>query len=85
MGCGEFVMAKKMTALRVHLRRWAKLSFGSIKLKKLDLLHELDKVDVLKESRRLEPREVQHEQDLRDKIGELLKFEEIYWKQRSRL
>lgn len=85
VGCGAFVMAKKVAALRGHLRRWAKMSFGSIKLKKLDLLHEIDKFDVLKESKRLDPREVQQEQDLRDKIGELLKFEEICWKQRSRL
>lgn len=32
-GCGAFVIAKKVTALRSHFRRWAKLSFGSIKLK----------------------------------------------------
>lgn len=51
VGCGAFVMAKKVSALWDNLRRWAKFSFGSIKLQKLDLLQEIEKVDVLKESR----------------------------------
>lgn len=34
-GCGAFVMAKKVAALREQLRRGAKFSFGSIKLKKI--------------------------------------------------
>lgn len=49
-GCGAFVMAKNVSALREQLRRWAKFSFGSIKLKKLELLYEIDKLDIIKDS-----------------------------------
>lgn len=52
-GCGAFVLAKKLIALRGQLRYWAKFSFGSIKLKKLALLHELEKLDVAKKNRLL--------------------------------
>lgn len=69
VGCGAFVMAKKVSALWDNLRRWAKFSFGSIKLQKLDLLQEIEKVDVLKESRRLDPQEAWQEQVIREKIG----------------
>lgn len=83
--CGAFVMAKKVAALREQLRRWTKFSFGYIKLKKIDLLQEIEKIDVLKESRSLYPTEVEQELVLREKLGEIHKQEEIYWKQKSRL
>lgn len=37
-GCEAFILAKKLANLRNQLRRWAKFSFGSIKLRKLALL-----------------------------------------------
>lgn len=52
-GCGAFFLAKKLVGLRDHLRQWAKFSFGSIKLKKLNILHELEDLDLIKEHRRL--------------------------------
>ncbi|XP_039137390.1 uncharacterized protein LOC120274917 [Dioscorea cayenensis subsp. rotundata] len=85
VGCGAFIMAKKVSSLREQLRHWAKFSFGSIKLKKLELLQEIDKLDVMKESRCLTPQEVHQEHTLREKLGDTLKQEELYWKQRSRL
>lgn len=49
-GCGAFIFAKKVVCLRGHLRHWAKFNFGSIKLKKLALLHEIDALDISKET-----------------------------------
>ncbi|XP_039145636.1 uncharacterized protein LOC120282866 [Dioscorea cayenensis subsp. rotundata] len=49
-GCGAFVIAKKLQVLRDKLRVWSKESFGSIKLRKLDLLQELEILDIIKES-----------------------------------
>lgn len=49
------------------------------------MLHEIDKLDIIKESRQPTPIEVQQEQVLREKLWETIKHEEIYWKQRSRL
>lgn len=53
VGCGAFIMAKKIALLRDQLRNWAKVDFGSIKLKKLALLHEIGILEALKESRPL--------------------------------
>lgn len=39
VGCGAFILAKKVAGVRGKLQYWAKFSFGSIKLKKLALLH----------------------------------------------
>lgn len=51
MGCEAFIMAKKVLALRVQLRKWTKFSFGSIKLKKLELMQDVENFDITKETR----------------------------------
>lgn len=66
-------MAKKLAALRDHFRRWAKFSFGSIKLKKLELLQEVEKLDIAKESRCLSWQELQIEQVLLEKLWKIRK------------
>ncbi|XP_039136364.1 uncharacterized protein LOC120273726 [Dioscorea cayenensis subsp. rotundata] len=60
-GCGAFVLAKKLAWLRDQLHRWSKESFGSIKLRKLSLLHELELIDIVKESRCLNSVELNQE------------------------
>ncbi|XP_039129007.1 uncharacterized protein LOC120265183 [Dioscorea cayenensis subsp. rotundata] len=84
-GFGAFVISKKLAGLRKRLRVWAKESFGSIKLKKLNLLQELESLDIIKESRCLLPNEVVFEQHLLKSLETIHKQEEIYWRQRSRL
>lgn len=66
------------------MRIWSKDCFGSIKLRKMALLHELELLDIAKESRLLNPEESQIELGLRENLGEIRKQEELYWKQRSR-
>lgn len=61
MGCGGFILAKKLKFLSEKLRNWAKHSFESIKLKKQTLLLELDTLDQVKEVRSLS--EVKAKQD----------------------
>lgn len=85
VGCGAFVVAKKLAGLRKPLQLWAKESFGSIKLKKLCLLQEIESLDILKESRSLLPSELVLEQSLIQSLANISKQEEIYWRQRSRL
>lgn len=57
--CNAFVIAKMLSLLRGNLRKWVKFSFGSIKHCKLALLHELEKVDIIKESRGLSSTKLQ--------------------------
>lgn len=85
VGCGAYVISKKLAGLRDRLRVWAKESFGSIKLKKLDLLQEVERLDIIKESRCLSSDEVVLEQHLFQSLETIRKQEEIYRRQRSRL
>ncbi|XP_039129083.1 uncharacterized protein LOC120265272 [Dioscorea cayenensis subsp. rotundata] len=82
-GCGAFVLAKKLAWLRDKLRIWSKESFGSIKLRKLALLHDLELLDIIKESRTLTSEEAQTEFGLWERLGGICKQEEMYWKQQS--
>ncbi|XP_039126955.1 uncharacterized protein LOC120263117 [Dioscorea cayenensis subsp. rotundata] len=84
-GCGAFILSKKIAGIRARLRHWAKHDFGSIKLQKLALLHDLEVMDLAKEERRLSSDEIRQESDLLDNLKIIHKQEEIYWKQRSRL
>lgn len=59
--------------------------FGSIKLKKLSLLHDLDILDQAKESRSLTEDEGRQESELHLALDHLLNQEELYRKQRSRV
>lgn len=76
--CGVFIMAKKLTGLRECLQKWGKFSFGSIKLKKLALLQDVEALDVIKESRGLLPVEFRQEKTLLAALEDILKKEEIY-------
>lgn len=85
MGCGAFVIAKKLKQLKARLREWAKFCFGSIKLKKLALLNEIESLDLIKENRLLTEEEGSRESEVQLALNSLLKQEELYWKQCSRV
>lgn len=59
--------------LEGQLKHWAKFNFGSIKLKKLALLHEIEFLDSSKESRTLTLEELTKEASLKLEPGDLLK------------
>ncbi|XP_039113723.1 uncharacterized protein LOC120249283 [Dioscorea cayenensis subsp. rotundata] len=84
-GCGAYIISKKIAGIRAHLLQWAKFDFGSIKLKKLALMQELETLDTTKETRGLILGEIQKENDLLLQLEVIRKQEEVYWKQRSRL
>lgn len=68
-----------------HFRIWAKFNFSSIKLKKLELLHEAEALGILKESCYLTTLEAVQKQVLLEKLGEIHKQKEIYCCQHSKL
>lgn len=70
LGCGAFILVKKITRIREQLKHWVKFDFGLIKLEKLVLLYELDLFDVCKESRPLSIEE--YAKDSSFKIGVVL-------------
>ena len=63
-GCGAFILAKKISKVRKRLKHRAKFEFGSIKLKKLEALHDLEFLDISRESHRLSSKELKKEADL---------------------
>lgn len=67
-----------MAGVKVQLRQWAKFSFGSIKLKELALLQDVEALDCITESRCLTLVEARKEQDLFDKLKDIRIQEEIY-------
>lgn len=85
VGCRAFIFSKKISFLMGQLWYFAKYSFGSIKLKKLAFLHDMEELDTNKETRRLTPSEAMHEQEIQEQLSVIFKQEKIYWKQLSRL
>lgn len=77
-GCGVLILSKKVYFLRKRLCHWAKYSFGSIKLRKLPILYDLEKLDIAKESRRLSLLKARHEQELQGQLKDIRKQEEVY-------
>ncbi|KAH7674505.1 RNA-directed DNA polymerase protein [Dioscorea alata] len=69
--CGAFIVSKKLAFLREKLRHWAKFSFGSIKLRKLALLHDLEELDIVKESRTLNQVERNRELLILESLGDI--------------
>lgn len=51
LGYGAFIFSKRVAHSREQLRNWAKYYFGSIKLRKLSLLHYLEVLNIASESR----------------------------------
>lgn len=84
-GCGAFIISKKLTFLKANLRNWAKDNFGNSNLLTKNLLIELHSLDSLNEIRSLFEVEGIWISQIRVELHSLLKQEEIYWKQRSRI
>lgn len=78
-------MAKKIKLLIERLKYWAKVDFGSIKLKKLALLHDIGLINATKESRPLMEEEMGKDYNLKAEMVSILKSEKIYWNQRARV
>lgn len=78
-------MSKKLINITDHFKLWVKCEFGSIKLKKLNLLHELEQIDKAMESHSLITFETARLTNIRTKLGLIVKQEEVYWKQRARI
>lgn len=64
--CGAFILSKKLMHFKARLHHWPNFTFGSIKLKKLAFLNDLETLDLVKESRnplwRMKPRNLNYAQ-----------------------
>lgn len=83
-GCKAFILAKRLIFLKHKLRRWASESFGSLRIHK-NLLLELHSHYSISESRALSNEESQCNSQVRLELSSMLRQEELFWKQRSRI
>ncbi|KAH7690203.1 RNA-directed DNA polymerase protein [Dioscorea alata] len=84
IGCGAFILSKKLPYLKAKIRTWAKDNFGNSNVLKNSLLFELNSLDSISKSRSLTKDENIRASHLRYELSTFFKQEEIYWKQRSR-
>ena len=84
-GTPSFILAKKLAALKLDLKRWNETEFGNVTYKKQDLWSKLNVLDARKETYRLIAEEKLEQVNLRIDIEKLTLLEEISWRQKSRV
>jgi hypothetical protein len=83
-GTPSFVLAKKLKALKVDLRRWNREVFGDINHRKDRLLESIQALDRIEESRSLSPEENSAKLQFMSDFENVLLLDEITWRQKSR-
>ncbi len=82
-GTPSFIMAKKLKALKLDLKKWNEEVFGHMRHRRNILMLELDKLDVMVEQRPLsEDKKSQKDRIITDLEKNAL-LEEISWRQKS--
>ena len=84
-GNPSFILAKKLAALKLDLKKWNKAEFDNVTLKKRQLWNKLNDLDVREETQPLTAEEKLEQVNLRTEIEKLTLLEEISWRQKSRM
>ncbi len=83
-GTPSFILAKKLKALKLDLKKWNEEVFGNVGYKRQQLMIQLDQLDVIAEDRPLSVEENLIRERLRADIERNALLEEISWRQKSR-
>ena len=85
-GTPSFILAKKLAALKLDLKKWNETEFGNVTFKKQEgLWSKLNVLDAKEETRRLTVEEKLFQVNLHTNIEKLTLLEEISWRQKSRV
>ena len=84
-GNPSFILAKKLAALKLDLKKWNEAEFGNVTIKKQQLWNKLNDLDVREESQPLTTEEKLEQINLRTDIEKLTLLEEVSWRQKSRV
>ena len=84
-GTPSFILAKKLAALKLDLKKWNEIEFGNVTFKKQDLWREMNVLDAKNETHRLTTEEKLEQTNLHIDIEKLALMEEISWRQKSRV
>ena len=84
-GTPSFILAKKLAALKLDLKKWNEAEFGNVTFKKQDLWSKLNVLDSKEKTHRLTAEEKLDQTNLRTDIEKLTLMEEISWRQKFRV
>lgn len=84
-GTASFVLAEKLKLLKRKLKEWSKNNRSNWKQQKEEILDKLSKWEILQEQRPLTDDELMQKTNLAMSFEEVVKNEEIRWRQRSRI
>uniref|UniRef100_A0A2N9IF49 CCHC-type domain-containing protein n=1 Tax=Fagus sylvatica TaxID=28930 RepID=A0A2N9IF49_FAGSY len=83
-GTPSYIMACKLKALKVDLKKWNEEVFGNVGVKKNKLMSELEELDALADLRHLTGEESQKKAQIVADLERTNLLEEISWRQKSR-
>jgi hypothetical protein len=83
-GSPTFILARKLKALKVDLRRWNEEVFGNVGRKKKILLEELRVLEIFEEEGALGDKERLKKAKVLSEIESSTLMEEVSWRQKSR-
>jgi hypothetical protein len=78
-GLPSYVLANKLKALNVDLKKWNEEVFGDVGKKKNELLEVIRELDLIEECRCLEEEERVRKIDMSRELEKTLIFEEMNW------
>ena len=81
----SFILAKKLTALKLDLKKWNETDFGSITIKKQQLWSKLNALDVKEDNQPLSKEEKLEKVSFCADLKKAALLEEISWRQKSRV
>ncbi|KAL4606706.1 hypothetical protein ACB092_09G122900 [Castanea dentata] len=84
-GTPSFILAKKLAALKLDLKRWNETEFGNVTYKKQQLWSKLNDLDTKVETHPLTVEEKLEKVNLCTHIEKLTLLEEVSWRQMSRV
>ena len=81
----SFILAKKLTALKLDQKKWNETDFGSITIKKQQLWSKLNALDVKEDNQPLSKEEKLEKVSFCADLEKAALLEEISWRQKSRV
>ena len=84
-GTPSFILAKKLAALKLDLKKWNEFKFGNVSVKKQTLWCKLNDLDAKEETFILSAEEKLDQTNLRSDIEKLTLMDETSWRQKSRV
>jgi hypothetical protein len=83
-GSPSFVLARKLRALKMDLKKWNEEIFGNVGKRKKELVDGIRELEIIAEGRLLIEEERKRKEDYSRDLERLILYEEVSWRQKSR-